>query len=193
MGPSKTKVWNSPFSPQGSAVGGRSRKKESSSSRPAKLGSRTLVSMQAAMARKCCSWKRRINRAYRASRWGKARSCRCGRGFSRGRHASFRGRCRRRRLSDALDVEETEGFFHARFVDGIDALRRDKNFVKRQADGLSLPLEKFTADAVHGDAVIAFCNRGEKSDDLELLLLEHRVQRHGAVFAAAPAEKDGFV
>src|SRR5882762_4355468 len=61
MGPSKTKVWNSPFSPQGSAAGGRSRKKESSSSRPAKLGSRILLSMQAAMARNCCSWKRRIN------------------------------------------------------------------------------------------------------------------------------------
>src|SRR5260370_2132705 len=54
IGPSKTKVWNSPFSPQGSAWGGRSRKKESSSSRPAKLGSRTLVSMQAAIALKRC-------------------------------------------------------------------------------------------------------------------------------------------
>src|SRR6266702_2279883 len=54
MGPSKTKVWNSPFSPHGSAWGGRSRKKDSSSSRPAKLGERTLVSMHAAMARKRC-------------------------------------------------------------------------------------------------------------------------------------------
>jgi len=29
-------------------------------------------------------------------------------------------------LANALVVEEAEGFFHARFVDGIDALRRDK-------------------------------------------------------------------
>ncbi len=34
MGPSKTKVWNSPFSPQGSTLGGRSAKKDASSSRP---------------------------------------------------------------------------------------------------------------------------------------------------------------
>src|SRR5689334_14449321 len=60
-GPSKTNVWNSPFSPQGSAPGGRSRKKESSSSRPTKLGARTLGSMQAAMARKRCSWKKRMS------------------------------------------------------------------------------------------------------------------------------------
>src|SRR5947209_10334136 len=44
MGPSKTKVWNSPFSPQGSTAGGRSRKNAASSSRPAKLRSRTLGS-----------------------------------------------------------------------------------------------------------------------------------------------------
>src|SRR5229473_2591994 len=47
IGPSKTKVWNSPFSPQGSTPEGKSRKKEASSSRPAKLRSRTLGSMHA--------------------------------------------------------------------------------------------------------------------------------------------------
>jgi hypothetical protein len=85
-----------------------------------------------------------------------------------------------------------EGFFHARFVDGIDALRRNKNFMEWQAERLRLQLEKFAADAVHGDAVVAFRDGGEKSNDLELLLLEQDVQRHGAVFAAAPAEEDGF-
>jgi len=45
---------------------------------------------------------------------------------------------------------------------------------------------------VHGDAVIGFRDGGEKSHDAELLLLEQRMQSHGAVFAAAPAEEDGF-
>jgi hypothetical protein len=53
-------------------------------------------------------------------------------------------------------------------------------------------LEKFAADAVHGDAVVDFRDGCEKSDDLEMFLLEQGVQRHGAVFAAAPAEEDGF-
>jgi hypothetical protein len=94
--------------------------------------------------------------------------------------------------SNALVVEEVESFFHARFVDGIDALRGDANFLEREADRASLPLEEFAADAVHGDAIVAFRDGGEKSNDLEMLLLEQRVERHGAVFAAAPAEEDGF-
>jgi len=52
---------------------------------------------------------------------------------------------------------------------------------------------KVPADAVHGDAVIGFRDGGEKSDDAEMLLLEQGVERHGAVFAAAPAEEDGFL
>jgi hypothetical protein len=91
-----------------------------------------------------------------------------------------------------LVVKEAEGCFHAGFVDGIDTLRRDEKFVKRKGNGLSLLLQEFTADAVHGDAVVAFGDGSEKGDDLETLLLEQRVQRHGAVFAAAPAEENGF-
>jgi hypothetical protein len=95
-------------------------------------------------------------------------------------------------FADTLVAEEAESFFHARFVDGIDALRRDEDFVERQAERLRLPPEKFAANAVHSDAVVAFGHRGEKGDDSKLLLLEHRVQRHSAVFATAPAEEDGF-
>src|SRR4028118_412153 len=39
IGPSKTKVWNSPFSPQGSIPGGKSFRKSRSIIRPAKLSS----------------------------------------------------------------------------------------------------------------------------------------------------------
>jgi hypothetical protein len=95
-------------------------------------------------------------------------------------------------FADALIVKEAEGFFHAGLVDGVVALRRDENFVKRQTDGLGLLFEKFAADAVHGDAVISFGDGGEKSYNSEMFLLEEGVERHGAVFAAAPAEEDGF-
>ncbi len=72
-------------------------------------------------------------------------------------------------------------------------MRWDENFVQRQADGFGLLPQKFPADAVHGDAVIGFRDGSEKSDDAEMLLLEQGVERHGAVFAAAPAEEDGFL
>jgi hypothetical protein len=64
--------------------------------------------------------------------------------------------------------------------------------VQREADGFGLALEKFAANAVHGDAVVAFRDGREKSDDAILLLRKQRVQSHGAVFAPAPAEEDGF-
>src|SRR6266853_1227232 len=95
-------------------------------------------------------------------------------------------------FADALAVEKAEGLSHARFVDGVDALRRDEDFVKRQTQRPRLLTEKFPADAVHGDAVIGFRDGGEKSHDAELLLLEQHIESHGAVFAAAPAEEDGF-
>jgi hypothetical protein len=94
--------------------------------------------------------------------------------------------------SNALVIEVEKRLFHAGFVDGIDALWRDRNFVQREAERFGLTMEKFSADAVHGDAIVILCDGGEKGDDAELLLLEKRVQRHGTVFAAAPAEEDGF-
>src|SRR6266568_3702539 len=95
-------------------------------------------------------------------------------------------------LANTLIVMGAQGLFHTRFVDGIHALRRDANFVQRQADGFGLLKQKFTADTMHADAVITFGDGGEKRGYAKLLLLEQRVQGHGAVFAAAPAEKDGF-
>src|SRR5256885_8645009 len=94
--------------------------------------------------------------------------------------------------SNTLAVEEAERFFHARLVDGIDALRRDRNFVQRQTKRFCLPPEKFTTNAVHGDALISFSDGGEQCDDAEMPLLLQGVQRHGAVFATAPAEQDRF-
>jgi hypothetical protein len=95
-------------------------------------------------------------------------------------------------FAEALMAEEAKGFFHASFVDGVDALRRNEDFMEREADGLGLLLEEFPADAVHGDAVVSFGDGGEQSDDVKILLLEQGVKGHGAVFAAAPAEEDGF-
>src|SRR6266446_4816954 len=45
---------------------------------------------------------------------------------------------------------------------------------------------------MHGDTVVTFGDRGEKSGHAILLLLEQGMQRHGAVFAATPTEQDGF-
>ena len=75
---------------------------------------------------------------------------------------------------------------------GVDALRRDADFVERQADGLGLALEKFAADAVHADAFVAFGDGGEEGDDVNVVSLEEGVKGHGGVFAAGPAEEDGF-
>ncbi len=43
--------------------------------------------------------------------------------------------------SNAFVVVHTQCLFHPRFVDGIDALRRNENFVERQANGFRLPLQ----------------------------------------------------
>src|SRR5215469_9435489 len=61
MGPSKTKVWNSPYSPHGSTPAGKSSKKEASSWRPANDGSSFLGSMQTVTARKPSAMKRAAN------------------------------------------------------------------------------------------------------------------------------------
>ena len=95
-------------------------------------------------------------------------------------------------LSNTFVTVGAEGLFHAGLIDGIDALRRNRDFVKRQAERGRLAMEKFAADTVHGDAVVALGDGSKKGGDVELLLLEQREQRHGAVFAAAPAEKNGF-
>jgi hypothetical protein len=64
--------------------------------------------------------------------------------------------------------------------------------VKRQADRLSLPLEKVTPDAMHADALVAFGDGGEERGNLNVAPLEQRVQGHGAILATAPTEENGF-
>jgi len=48
-------------------------------------------------------------------------------------------------------------------VDRVDTVRRDGDFVKRQVERVRLAVEKFAANAVHGDAVVAFGDGGEKA------------------------------
>ena len=55
-----------------------------------------------------------------------------------------------------------------------------------------LPMQKFAANAVHADAVVTLGHGGEEGRDADIVLLEQRVQRESAVFAAAPTEEDGF-
>jgi hypothetical protein len=95
-------------------------------------------------------------------------------------------------FADTLGVEDSECLFHALFVERIAALRGDGDFVQRDVEGLDLLVEEFAADAVHGDAVVGFGDGGEKRDDFELRILAEGVEGHGGVFAAGPAEEDGF-
>jgi len=90
-----------------------------------------------------------------------------------------------------FEIEE-QRFFHAGFVDWIGTLRRDEDFVQRQAERFRLLLQKFAANAMHADAVVALGHRGEEGGDAHIVLLEQCVQREGAVLAAAPAEEDWF-
>jgi len=95
-------------------------------------------------------------------------------------------------FANAPIVENAHGLLHARFVDGVDAMRRNANFVERQTDGFDLALEKLAANTVHADAFVALSDGCQESGHAKFLLLEKRVERHGAVFAAAPAEENGF-
>ena len=95
-------------------------------------------------------------------------------------------------FANALSVEDLEGLLHALFVKRIAALRRDRDFVKRDVEGLGLLVEEFAADTMHGDAAVGFGDGGEKRDDFELGILAEGVESHGGVFAAGPAEEDGF-
>ena len=97
-------------------------------------------------------------------------------------------------FADALIEMDAQGFFHAGFVDGIDALRRDADLMKRQAGWIEPAAREVRGGRrVCWDALVAFGDGGEEhDDDRNIALLKKRVQRHGAVFAAAPAEKYGF-
>jgi len=95
-------------------------------------------------------------------------------------------------LANALVVENAQGSLHTRFIDNIQATRRDAYFVQRQADGFGLELEEFAANAVHADPFRALGNRSQEGRRAELLPLGQRVECHRAVFATAPAEENGF-
>jgi hypothetical protein len=95
-------------------------------------------------------------------------------------------------LSNALFEMHEQGFLHACLVNGIDALRRDANFVEGHTDGLGLLEQEFAADAVHADALVTFGHRGQQRRHANIFPMEQRKQRHGAVFAAPPADEDGF-
>jgi len=97
-----------------------------------------------------------------------------------------------RDLANALVVETAQGLLHTRFIDNIQATRRDAYFVQRQADGFGLEPEEFAANPVHADPFIALGNRSQEGRRAKLWLLDQRVERHRAVFATAPAEENGF-
>ena len=85
-----------------------------------------------------------------------------------------------------------ESLFHAFFVERVVAFWRDWNFVQRDLQGFGLLAKKFAADSVHGDAIVGFGDGREERNDFDVLVLAEGVQGHRGVFAAGPAEEDGF-
>ncbi len=61
-----------------------------------------------------------------------------------------------------------------------------------QAGGLGLRADQFLADTMDGDAVGAFVEGREQSDDFDFRSAAQEVERPGAVFTAAPGEQRFF-
>src|SRR4029077_13509376 len=75
-------------------------------------------------------------------------------------------------LSHAIGVMDAQGFFHARLVNRIDALRWNAHLVQRKPDGLGLLHKEFAAHAVHADAFVGFGYRGQERDDTDVSALQ---------------------
>ena len=65
-----------------------------------------------------------------------------------------------------------------------------QHHLRHRADALGLPLQKFAPDAVHTHPFELFRNRREQTDNSHFAILQERMQRHGAVFTAAPAKEN---
>ena len=81
---------------------------------------------------------------------------------------------------------------HPRLVVGVGAGEGKIDLPERQADGSGLPVEKFFAEAVDGDAAELLVEGGEEGDDLVLRLPAEEMEGPGAVFSAAPTEQDAL-
>ena len=189
MGPAKTKVWNSPFSPQGSTPGGRSRKKEASSSRPAKDLSSFFGSMQTVMARKPSSTNRRgqFTRVYFPDREKRGHVCAHKFLFTIDAQV-FQENVAETEVMNSLFAKTKNRFGHARLVDRIRTLRRNADFFDRQANGFGLPVKEFVANAVHADALVALGYGGQEGDHFIVRITKKDVQGHCTVFPATPRE-----
>ena len=186
-------MWNSPFSPQGSTPGGKSAKKDASSSRPAKDGiENARIDADGDRAEtQPHKFPRQFTRV--ALPDGKQRLHANLREIFLAVDAQvFKENIAERHAPHAPREVLRERFLHALFVGCVDALRRNQDRVKRQAERFGLPLEQRAAHAVHADAVVLFGNGREQRGDAAVARRPQRVQRHRAVFPAAPAEEHVF-
>src|SRR5437867_3852686 len=71
--------------------------------------------------------------------------------------------------------------------------RWEIHLVQRDTDRVRLLFEQHFSDAVVADAPVFVGNGGQERDDVVLLAATHFVQRHRAVFAAAPGHHDWSV
>ena len=191
IGPAYTKEWNSPFSPHGSALAGRSRSRVSSKSRPTKSEDNCLGSTQTSFARSpaliisCASCSRRkapdgkqrfqsgvFQLAFTVSpNVGEKKIAKSNGGYA----------IRQCLVADAL---------HRRFILGVGARPRYGRDNQRQSRSFSLHFHQRPPRAVHGNTIKRGVERRHEAGDFILVLLTQNVQGPRAVFAAAPRQKD---
>ena len=169
-GPSQAKVWNSPFSPQGSTPAGSSSSSARSKARPAKVGGSTRGSTQVSTA----FWPESIISS--ASVPGGATPQREERPQTRRRHAVLAV------APHVLQEEVAEG--HAADAPGAGGRRAPAPIAasyasfgqgegmltveQRQADGLGLVSQQAQPHGVHRDPVGRLVDGGEQADHLHV-------------------------
>ena len=195
IGPANAKEWNSPRSPHGSTVAGRSASKAASKVRPANDGLSA--------------------RGFNA---GKTRAKPPGEhlaGKFRGSHAKVRRPHRKDRLQpsagqprnpvspDVLKKEVSErnplqplryrprtNRSHPALILSIRARKRQIHLPKRQPHRLRLLLQQLLAKAMDRHPPELLVERSEQPHHFILLLLPQQMQRPGRVLPAAPTEQD---
>ncbi len=187
-GASHTKVWNSPFSPQGSAVGGSAARSSASNARPAKAGASCCGSTHvstAAHARLDHLERERVGglvpqREHGADRRGREHLLAVGADVGEEEVAEDHA-------GHAVGHRGVDGFGHEPLVLGVRARPRQLHHVHGQVESVGLGQQQLAPDGVHRDPIGVGVHRAQEADDVERGILAGAVQRERAVLAAAPA------
>ncbi len=185
-GQSHTNVWNSPFSPQGSAPDGNSARSSSSQGRPASSAGTCEGSTQVTTAltpASSISWAR--------TSVGRSQSGKRARTPSPRAPARVRADVREEEITEDDLVDSSIGGLckctaHRVLVAVVGARRRQFNEMQWQSESFSLRGHQGSAHCVHRHAIRRCIHRDEEADDLHVAFLSHRSECERTVLAAAP-------